>query len=62
MDIKAFSFQPGYLDGKLMFKLTETARAEAFVSEQFRAVVEQNGLRGLIFRPVMQAVPPPAAG
>jgi hypothetical protein len=28
-----------------MFKLQETAVAEVFISEQFRATVEQNGLQ-----------------
>lgn len=52
MDVERHVLKEDLLAGKNIFKLAEMPRDRVFVSEAFKKSVEENGLKGLIFRPV----------
>ena len=52
MRVFRYSFRQDMLVGKRIFKLPRQSAGELIVDDHFRAAVETNGLRGLIFKPV----------
>lgn len=53
--IYKYAFKPGLLEGKHIFKLPLESGADLLVDDEFRKVVEENGLKGLLFQPLPMA-------
>jgi len=53
--IYKYAFKPGLLEGKHIFKLPLESGADLLVDDEFRKVVEENGLKGLRFSPIPMA-------
>lgn len=51
MRVETFAFKNDLLKGKHIFRLPETGRSSIFVSEDFKKIVEKNGLKGALFGP-----------
>jgi hypothetical protein len=52
MDVERYVLQEDLLQGRDIFKLAEVTPSRVFVSEAFKKSAEENGLQGLIFKPV----------
>jgi len=53
--IYKYAFKPGLLEGKHIFKLPLESGSDLLVDDEFRKVVEENGLKGLLFQPLPMA-------
>jgi hypothetical protein len=52
IDVEEYAFKPGCLEGQHIFKLKDLPYLWVFVSEEFKRVVEENRLEGLILKQV----------
>lgn len=53
--IYKYAFKPGLLEGKHIFKLPLGKGSDLLVDDEFRKIVEENGLKGLLFQPLPMA-------
>lgn len=52
MAIERYAFKEDCIEGKHIFKIPETALQDVLVSDNFKSLVEENGLLGLEFKQV----------
>ena len=53
--IYKYAFKPSLLEGKHIFKLPLESGADLLVDDEFRKIVEEKGLKGLLFQPLPMA-------
>jgi hypothetical protein len=58
-DITQYAFRPGTTDGHHLFRLPEIPLTVNLASEEFKQLVEANGLRGLTFDTTDEPIVPP---
>jgi uncharacterized protein DUF1629 len=52
MTVERYVFDADKIPSKDVFKIAQLPLGDTFVSEKFKMAVEENGLEGLLFRPV----------
>ncbi len=52
--ITRYVFKPNCIENKPIFKIPERKGKQIFVSDEFKALVENNGLKGLTFKKVWE--------